>query len=158
MSQEIERKFLVTGDSWRALAEPIHFRQGYLSDDPERTVRVRVAGDQAWLTIKGLNIGAVRPEYEFDIPVPQAREMLDRLCLRPILEKRRSRIEHAGLTWEVDEFLGENSGLIVAEVELPSADHRIAKPDWIGDEVTGDVRYYNSNLLKNPYSRWGRSV
>lgn len=158
MPQEIERKFLVTNDSWRALAEPLHFRQGYLSDDPERTVRVRVVGDKAWLTIKGLAIGAARPEYEFEIPVSHAREMLDRLCLHPILEKRRSRIEQAGLAWEVDEFLGENSGLIVAEVELPAADHPVSKPDWIGEEVTDDVRYYNSNLLKNPYSRWGRSV
>jgi adenylate cyclase len=158
MTQEIERKFLVTGDSWRALVEPVHFRQGYISDDPERTVRVRVSGDRAWLTIKGLSIGAARPEYEFEIPVSHAREMLDRLCLRPILEKRRSRIPHGDLVWEVDEFLGENFGLIVAEVELHSADQAFTRPDWVGDEVTGDVRYYNSNLLKNPYSRWGRSV
>src|SRR6187549_3505783 len=111
MSQEIERKFLVTGDSWRALAEPVHFRQGYLSDDPERTVRVRTAGERGWLTIKGLTIGAARPEYEFEIPVSHAREMLDRLCLRPILEKRRTRIVQGDVVWEVDEFLGDNAGL-----------------------------------------------
>lgn len=158
MPHEIERKFLVASDAWRLLAEPVHYRQGYLSDDPERTVRVRVAGDRAWLTVKGLTIGATRPEFEYEIPRAHAFEMLDRLCLRPLLEKRRSRITHAGLVWEVDEFLGDNAGLIVAEVELTSPDQPVTLPDWIADEVTGDVRYYNANLLKNPYSRWGQSV
>ncbi len=158
MAEEIERKFLVTGDAWRALAEPVHLCQGYLADDPDRTVRVRVAGDRAWITVKGLTVGASRREYEYEIPASDAREMLDLLCLQPLLEKRRSRIPRAGLTWEVDEFLGENTGLIVAEVELAFADQPIDFPGWIGKEVTGEPRYYNSNLLKNPYSRWGQTV
>jgi adenylate cyclase len=158
MAEEIERKFLVAGDAWRALAQPAELCQGYLNDDPDRTVRVRVVGDRSWLTIKGRSHGASRCEYEYEIPAADARAMLDDLCLRPMVEKRRSRICSAGLIWEVDEFLGENAGLIVAEVELTSADQMIALPGWIGDEVTGDPRYYNSNLLKNPYSRWGQTV
>jgi adenylate cyclase len=158
MAAEIERKFLVGNDAWRASAEPVEIRQGYLSDDPERIVRVRIAGDRAWLTVKGRSSGASRCEYEVEIPETDAREMLDRLCLRPILEKRRSRIPHAGLVWEVDEFLGENAGLIVAEVELASETQPVALPPWIAGEVTGDPRYYNSNLLKNPYSRWSQTV
>jgi len=158
MAEEIERKFLVVGEAWRALGEPIPLRQGYLSHDPARTVRVRVAGERAWLTVKGPAAGATRREYEYEIPLPDALEMLDGLCRRPVVEKRRLRIPHAGLIWEVDEFLGENAGLIVAEVELTTADQPVVLPEWIGEEVTGDPRYYNSNLLKNPYSRWGQTV
>jgi CYTH domain-containing protein len=158
MGEEIERKYLVVGSAWQALAKPVQLRQGYLSVDPERIVRVRVADDQAWVTIKGRSHGARRAEYEFPVPKKDATEMLDRLCLQPLLEKRRSRIPHAGLVWEVDEFLGENAGLIIAEVELTAENQPIALPEWIGIEVTGDPRYYNSNLLKNPYSRWRQTV
>jgi adenylate cyclase len=158
MAAEIERKFLVGNDVWRTLAEPVEIRQGYLSDDPQRIVRVRIAGNRAWLTVKGRSRGASRCEYEYEIPIADAREMLENLCLRPTLEKRRSRIPHAGLVWEVDEFLGENTGLIVAEVELASETQPVDLPPWIAGEVTGDSRYYNSNLLKNPYSRWSQTV
>ncbi len=154
MPEEIERKYLVSGDAWRELAEPVLIRQGYLCDDPERVVRVRLAGDRAWVTIKGLSQGASRCEYEYEVPAADAREMLDDLCLRPLIEKRRARIPHAGMVWEVDEFMGENAGLTLAEVELASADQQVALPPWIGGEVTGDARYYNANLRKNPYSRW----
>ncbi len=158
MAEEIERKFHVVSEAWRALGEPVLLRQGYLGDDPERVVRVRLAGDHAWLTIKGISRGPSRREYEYPIPVADARALLNELCLRPLIEKRRTRVPHAGLVWEVDEFLGDNAGLIIAEVELTTADQQVALPPWIGEEVTGDPRYYNSNLLKNPYSRWSRPV
>jgi CYTH domain-containing protein len=153
MSKEIERKFLVEGDRWRT-AKGTTYRQGYLSTVKERSVRVRLAGDKAFLTIKGLTKGATRSEYEYEIPVRDAEEMLDKLCERPLIEKRRYKIEHAGLTWEVDEFFGENQGLVVAEVELKSEDQAIDRPPWIGKEVTDDPRYYNVNLVKHPYREW----
>ncbi len=136
INKEIERKFLVENqgsDGWRN-AECSEIRQGYLSIDKHRTVRVRIAGDAAYLTIKGI--------------------MLDTLCLRPLIEKRRHRVEYGGLIWEVDEFYGDNAGLIVAEVELESAQQIFDKPPWAGEEVTGDPRYYNANLVNTPYSRW----
>ena len=158
VAEEIERKFLVTGDAWRGLAAPAYLCQGYLSIDPHRTVRVRLTDDEAWLTVKGLSHESTRLEFEYEIQKSDAREMLDVLCLRPLLEKRRSRVPHAGLIWEVDEFLSENAGLIVAEVELASADQHVEIPAWAGKEVTGEPRYYNSSLLKNPYSHWRESV
>ncbi len=154
MGVEIERKFLVEGDAWRALGEATLLRQGYLNADPVRTVRVRIEGDAGVLTIKSKSVGASRGEWEYAIPLPDAEELLDTLCERPLVEKYRRRIVHAGFTWEVDEFLGENAGLIVAEIELPSEDTVFDKPDWIGPEVTGDKRYYNSSLIRSPYSRW----
>jgi CYTH domain-containing protein len=156
MGLEVERKFLVTGDAWRGLGQPVSVRQGYLCSDPMRTVRVRRAGDQAWLTVKGMSIGASRLEFEYPIPLEDATDMLEGFCDQPILEKRRTRIPIGDITWEVDEFLGENLGLIVAEVELRNPAQPIALPDWIGTEVTGDARYYNSRLLAHPYSRWER--
>lgn len=158
MPEEIERKFLVKDDSWKALGEALALRQGYLSISPERTVRVRQAADRGWITVKGPTRDYTRSEFEYEIPGSDAQEMLDSLCLRPILEKRRTKISHAGLTWEVDEFLGDNAGLIVAEVELSSATQDFDRPVWIGTEVTGDPRFYNSNLLKNPYSHWKETV
>lgn len=156
MNKEIERKFLVEDkntDSWRnAIYSEI--RQGYLSVDKQRTVRVRIAGSAAYLTIKGITEGATRAEYEYPIPVSHAREMLDSLCLRPQIEKRRHRVEYGGLIWEVDEFYGDNAGLIVAEVELKSAQQVFDKPSWAGKEVTDDPRYYNANLVNHPYSKW----
>ena len=154
MSLEIERKFLVNGDAWRALGEPVLIRQGYLSAVPERIVRVRVAGDRAWITVKGISFGATRLEFEYPIPLKDASDMLDGFCERPVLEKRRTRIPLGGVNWEVDEFLGENAGLIVAEVELRTPDQPLVLPDWIGPEVTGDPRYFNSSLAAHPYARW----
>jgi adenylate cyclase len=151
---EIERKFLLKGDAWRTLAQPVLLRQGYLSVDPARTVRVRIEGAAGTLTIKGKNSGATRGEWEYPVPVPEAAELLDTLCQRPLVEKYRWRIEYQGHTWEVDEFLGENAGLAVAEIELAREDEAFDKPDWIGEEVTGDARYYNSSLIRTPYSLW----
>ncbi len=154
MGQEIERKFLVIGDTWRALGEPVSIRQGYVCAEPLRTVRVRIAGDRGWLTVKGMNIGVSRLEFEYPIPVKDASDLLDGFCDHPILEKRRTRIPVGEVTWEVDEFLGGNAGLIVAEVELSRPDQVVALPEWIGAEVTGDPRYYNSSLLAHPFTRW----
>jgi CYTH domain-containing protein len=153
MGTEIERKFLVKGDAWKAAAAPgIRYRQGYLCSDKDRTVRVRVAGDQAWLTVKGLTRGSSRPEFEYPVPIADGRQMLD-MCERPLLEKTRHRVDHAGLTWEVDVFEGDNAGLVLAEVELERADQPVDLPPWAGIEVTDDSRYYNVNLAKHPMPR-----
>lgn len=154
MGVEIERKFLLAGDGWRALGRPVLLRQGYLSADPERVVRVRIEGERATLTIKGKTSGATRGEWEYEIPVADAGELLDRLCQRPLIEKYRSRVTHAGKVWEIDEFLGENAGLLLAEIELSSEGEAFEKPDWIGAEVSADARYFNANLIRHPYSRW----
>ncbi len=154
MAKEIERKFLVSGDAWRQLATGTHYRQGYLSTVKERTVRVRTIDEQAYLTIKGVNRGLTRVEYEYEIPHADAVEMLADLCLQPIVEKHRYKIEHEGLTWEVDEFHGVNEGLVLAEVELESEEQELSRPDWIGEEVSDDPRYYNANLIANPYTTW----
>jgi CYTH domain-containing protein len=156
MGKEIERKFLVTDDSFRSLAEGIYCRQGYLSSNKERIVRVRTTGNSGFLTIKGITIGAARSEYEYEIPVEDAEAMLDALCEKPLIEKNRFKIPYEGLIWEVDEFLGENQGLILAEVELESENQHIHKPQWIGKEVTENSKYFNSNLAKNPYKNWKR--
>lgn len=154
MAEEIERKFLVEGDAWRALAKGTNYRQGYLNSAKERTVRVRTAEDKAFLTIKGLTVGATRAEYEYEIPFDEGKAMLDALAEKPLIEKKRYKIPAGGLTWEIDEFLGDNAGLIVAEVELKSEDQAFERPLWLGDEVTGDPRYYNANLIKKPFTRW----
>jgi adenylate cyclase len=152
MAIEIERKFLVVGDAWRT-APPVFYSQGYLNRDKARTVRVRIAGEEAFLTIKGTSVGARRAEFEYPIPVWDARELLA-LCEQPLIEKNRRKILHEGFVWEVDEFLGENLGLVVAEIELPAEDAVFAKPDWVGEEVTEDARYFNSNLSCTPFNRW----
>ncbi|MEJ7806702.1 MAG: CYTH domain-containing protein [Telluria sp.] len=154
MGVEIERKFLVTGDAWRTMGKPVLLRQGYLSSDPDRTVRVRVENDGGTVTIKGRSVGATRGEWEYPIPLADANELLDRLCQQPIIEKYRRRIEFDGNIWEVDEFLGANAGLVVAEIELASEDQAFEKPDWIGDDVTHDRRYFNSSLIHHPFSGW----
>jgi adenylate cyclase len=154
MAREIERKFLVVGDAWRTLGKTTPLRQGYLASFPGPTVRVRVAGEEAWLTIKSANQGVVRSEFEYPLPLTDAVEMLETLCLRPLLEKNRTRIEIGELTWEVDEFFGDNLGLIVAEVELHGEDQAITLPEWIGAEVSGDPRYFNNSLLTHPFSQW----
>jgi adenylate cyclase len=152
MALEIERKFLVCGDAWR-VATGTYYCQGYLNRDKHRTVRVRIAGDKAFLTVKGPNAGIVRSEFEYGIPVDDARQLLE-LCEKPLIEKHRRAVQHHGFTWEVDEFLGENEGLIIAEIELQSPDQSFDRPGWVGEEVTGDSRYYNSNLSSRPYRTW----
>jgi adenylate cyclase len=154
MGIEIERKFLVNGEAWKDLSTGTTFRQGYLSTEKERTVRVRTINDKGFLTIKGLTRGASRAEFEYDIPADDANQLLDELCLKPLIEKKRYKIQHDGLIWEVDAFFGENDGLIVAEIELESEDQMFTKPEWVGAEVTGDPRYYNANLIANPYKNW----
>lgn len=154
MGIEIERKFLVQGEAWKQQGRSELLRQGYLSSHPERTVRVRIEGDKAVMTIKSKSVGASRGEWEYPLPMADAAEFLDTLCEQPIIEKVRHRIDFAGFTWEVDEFLGANAGLVVAEIELPSEDQQFDRPDWVGEEVTQDQRYFNSNLVKHPYRDW----
>jgi adenylate cyclase len=154
MGVEIERKFLPSSSAWRSLGQPVLLRQGYLSSDPARVVRVRIENDLAWLTIKSSSVGAIRGEWEYPIPAPDAAELLEQLCEQPIIEKYRRRIEFDGMVWEVDEFLGANAGLVVAEIELQTESQTFVQPDWIGLEVTGDARYYNSSLVQHPFSSW----
>jgi adenylate cyclase len=155
MAQEIERKFLVNPEKWQPPDAGVRYRQGYLCRVKERTVRVRVAGDKGFRTVKGVNVGAVRPEYEYEIPLDDANEMLEQLCERPLIEKTRYRVSHQGMIWEVDEFEGANRGLFIAEVELKSKDQPVSIPPWVGREVTGDPRYFNANLVAHPFSEWG---
>ena len=154
MGKEIERKFLIKDDSWRANAKGKRYRQGYLNSAKERVVRVRTIDDKGSLTIKGISKGATRAEFEYDIPADEAEVILEQLCERPLIEKKRYKIEFGGFIWEVDEFFGENQGLTVAEVELESEDQRFEKPAWIGEEVTGDPKYFNSSLIQHPYTKW----
>lgn len=153
MAKEIERKFLVTDDTWRQLAEGSLYRQGYIASQGA-TVRVRIAGNQGYLTIKGPTVNYSRAEFEYPIPLADAQEMLDTLCVRPLIEKTRYKINLNGLVWEVDEFAGANQGLILAEVELSDESQQIELPNWIGEEVSGDPKYYNSYLVKHPFSEW----
>ena len=152
MGKEIERKFLVKEGAWRN-AKGTRYRQGYLNSAKERNVRVRTMEDKAYLTVKGIAIGASRMEFEYEIPLQDADELLA-ICEKPLIEKTRYKVQEGGFVWEVDEFFKENQGLIVAEVELESEDQEFPKPDWAGEEVTGDPRYFNSNLIKNPYTNW----
>ena len=152
MAIEIERKFLVTGNDWQS-ANPTHYCQGYLSRDKHRTVRVRIAGEAGALTIKGSTTGASRAEFEYSIPLSDAKSLLQ-MCDEPLVEKNRRVVDYAGMTWEVDEFLGDNTGLVIAEVELDSEDQEIELPSWVGSEVTDDPRYYNSNLSVTPFNSW----
>ncbi len=154
MGVEIERKFLLRDERWRALGHGVLIRQGYLSSHGDRIVRVRIVGQEAILTIKGRSQGATRGEWEYPIPLADAEVFLDTLCEKPIIEKYRYRIPHDGMTWEIDEFLGDNAGLVVAEIELEAEGQPFSKPDWIGEDVTHDTRYVNANLLRHPYSRW----
>jgi CYTH domain-containing protein len=154
MAVEIERKFLVKDDRWRSSNKGILYRQGYLSSDKNRVVRVRCAGSQAFLTVKGPNKGARRLEFEYEIPLNDANELLETLCIRPFIEKYRFKIEYANLLWEIDEFIGENAGLVLAEVELAESVQKIELPDWIGAEVTGDAKYYNVSLVAKPFKHW----
>jgi len=153
MGIEIERKFLVSGDGWKTV-EPIPLRQGYLNTDESRTVRVRTAGMNAFLTIKGITTNVSREEFEYLIPIEDAERLL-LLCSNSIVEKQRYVFSIGDLVWEIDEFSGENKGLVVAEVELESETQSIELPEWIGEEVSGDLRYYNSSLAIKPFSKWG---
>ena len=152
MGTEIERKFLVTGTDWRT-ADGQRIVQGYLNRDKQRTVRVRIAGAQAFLTIKGMTSGATRAEFEYPIPLADAEALLA-LCDGPLIDKIRHRLDREGLVWEVDEFFGDNAGLVVAEVELSSEDQTVALPSWVTTEVTADSRYFNSSLATHPFRRW----
>ena len=155
MALEIERKFLLRTDDWRAAVESRELlRQGYLSSGSQCSIRARIAGEQAWINLKARRSGMTRLEFEYSIPVADANEILDELAQGPILEKYRHRIPAGEYVWEVDEFLGENAGLIVAEIELPNENAQFDRPSWVGEEVTEDERYYNFNLAKNPYSQW----
>lgn len=155
MALEIEHKFLLISNEWRNLVSRSEvFRQGYLSNNPAASVRVRIADEQATLNIKGMTIGTHRPEYEYSIPLQDAAELLDQLCARPIIEKTRHFVEYAGKTWEIDEFAGENTGLLVAEVELAEIGEHFQRPTWAGIDVSGIERYYNVSLLKYPYQQW----
>ena len=152
MGIEIERKFLVVGDGWRQ-APAVPYAQGYLNRDKQRTVRVRVVEDSAWLTVKGASTGATRAEFEYPIPVADARELLAQ-CDGPLVRKLRRVVVHAGARWEIDEFQGDNAGLIVAEIELAAEDAPFERPAWLGAEVTHDPRYFNSSLATAPFCTW----
>ncbi len=158
MATEIERKFLLAGDDWKKLAEGVRYQQGYLCAQKERTVRVRTIADKGFLTIKGISTGISRLEYEYEIPQADAGVLLATLCEKPLIEKKRYKIKFAGFTWEVDEFFGDNAGLVVAEIELEREDQLFEKPVWIGSEVSGDPRYFNSSLIKNPYKNWKKKL
>ncbi len=154
MAQEIERQYLVASDAWRTEAgSGEHILQGYLSVEAERTVRVRLRAGRARLTVKGPNVGPTRTEFEYEVPVADAEEILD-LCLRPVIRKTRHLVERDGVRWEIDVFEDDNAGLVLAEVELDDADARPELPEWIGEDVTGDARYYNANLVRSPYRTW----
>jgi CYTH domain-containing protein len=154
MATETERKFLMKNATWRGLAEGILYRQAYLNTPDGPTVRVRTIQEKAFLTIKGPSVNASRLEFEYEIPYQDGIEMLRKLAISPVVEKKRHSISYAGFIWEVDEFLGDNTGLIFAEIELDYADQTFEIPPWIGREVTDDSRFYNSNLARNPFSTW----
>lgn len=154
MGIEIERKFLVCGDQWRKRANTSLYCQGYLRRDKDCVVRVRLAGEKGILTIKGQVKGTTRPEFEYQINAEDAQFMLDNLAEKPLIRKKRHVVRENGFVWEIDEFLDENKGLTLAEIELQSEDQPFERPDWLGPEVTGDSRYYNANLVSHPFSCW----
>lgn len=156
MGLEIERKFLVDHEKWRAVKKPkgTHYRQGYLVDNENITFRVRIAGKQGFITIKGTTTGITRKEFEYKIPAARAKELLDSFAASSV-EKTRYKVNFAGKLWEIDDFAGDNRGLLMAEIELATEDETFEKPDWVTIEVSHDDRYYNSNLAKNPFKNWG---
>lgn len=157
MALEIEHKFLLANDNWRAeIDHSVQYRQGYLSGSPLSSVRVRISDSQAWLNIKSATIGTHRHEFEYEIPLADAHTLLDELCHKPQIEKVRHFVPHGEHVWEIDEFSGDNAGLIVAEIELSQIGESFEKPGWIGVEVTEDLRYYNNNLSKNPFKNWNK--
>ena len=158
MSKEIERKFLIDRNLWQPQNDGVEIRQGYLSLEPERTVRVRTKGNHGYLTVKGKNQGISRTEFEYEIPYSDACQMLNELCLHPLVEKTRYIEKHGCQIWEIDIFHGDNEGLAVAEAELVSEDIALELPNWIVSEVSDDSRYYNSSLMKLPYKKWHNDV
>lgn len=154
MAQEIERKFLVIGDDWQALGQGRLYRQGYIPTVDARTVRVRVIDTEGYITLKGPAKDLVRLEFEYPIPITDAEDMLLHLCDAPLIEKRRYRIPIDDVVWEVDQFLGANQGLVLAEVELSDPQQAVTLPAWIGQEVTHDKRYFNSYLARHPFQTW----
>lgn len=155
MALEIEHKFLLANDDWRNhIQRSVRYRQGYLSSLPTSSIRIRVSDNHAWLNIKSATIGTQRHEYEYEIPLPDADELLTTLCKKPLIEKIRHFVEDNNKIWEIDEFEGENEGLIIAEIELSETGETFTKPAWLGAEVTDDLRYYNNNLALHPYSEW----
>jgi adenylate cyclase len=155
MATEIEHKFLLRDDRWRSQVErSARMRQGYLTSDARCSVRVRIADGQGFLNLKSGTLGIQRSEYEYPIPLAEAEEILDMLCEKPLLEKTRHFLWFGEHLWEIDEFEGDNAGLIVAEVELSRSDEPFARPDWLGEEVSHDIRYYNSQLARHPYQTW----
>jgi adenylate cyclase len=158
MAIEIEHKFLLANNDWRdCVSHSIRYRQGYLSSQPTSSIRVRTSNEHAWLNIKSATIGTHRHEYEYEIPLADADEILDELCKKPLIEKTRYFVYDNGHTWEIDEFDGDNQGLIVAEIELSEIGENFVKPSWLGEDVTHDMRYYNNNLSINPYSKWNKN-
>jgi adenylate cyclase len=155
---EIERKYFVKSDQWKSLGERKFYKQGYLLIDKSKTIRVRTIDDQGFLTLKGASIGISRKEFEYEIPVEDANFMLTSLCEKPVIEKYRTKIEWCDLIWEVDEFIGENDGLVIAEVELKEENQKIDLPDWVGEEVSGNPRYNNSYLVKHPFRTWNKKL
>jgi adenylate cyclase len=159
MALEIERKFRVTSDAWRAQAHSRRLlRQGYLANTERASVRVRLDEGQGWLSVKAMRRGMSRDEYEVVVPLTDAQEMLDRLCEGFIIEKWRHLVQHLGSTWEVDEFLAENAGLVIAELELPSEDAAFERPGWIGTEITDEERFYNVRLAQRPFRHWPENL
>jgi len=156
MGKEIEHKYLVRREAWRPSRFGVLYRQGYLSSVKERVVRVRIAGEKAFMTIKGPATGVSRPEFEYEIPVADAIIMLDQLCEKPLIEKTRYREEFDGHLWEIDDFHGDNDGLLLAEIEVASDTETFSVPPWVGAEVSDDPKYFNSNLGLNPYKKWKR--
>ena len=152
---EIERKYLVVNDQWRdAVVSKSRLQQGYLANQANASVRVRVSDDRAWLNVKSTTVGISRHEFEYEIPLQDAREMLQHVAEKPFIDKTRYRVRHGEHIWDLDLFAGENAGLVVAEVELESESQPFELPPWVGDEVSDDTRYYNVNLVRHPYSRW----
>jgi adenylate cyclase len=147
MGTEIERKFIVVGDAWRSSARSVRIVQGYVTQDAQRVVRIRTMDNRGSLTLKGISRGAARTEFEYEIPAQDAHRLLDELCLKPLIEKTRYYVPHGGMVWEIDEFRAPRSGLILAEIEIPSVDFEIERPDWVGDEVTGNALFYNHNMI-----------
>lgn len=155
MPNEIERKFLVTSPAWQAkVKRSVKYRQGYLNDAQQCSIRIRIGGDRAHLNIKSATLGIQRLEYEYPIPLQDANEMLDQFCQGAMVEKTRHYVEEQGRTWEVDVFDGDNAGLVVAEIELDHEHEQFPLPEWAGKEVSDDPRYYNVCLVKRPFKRW----
>lgn len=155
MADEIEHKFLIKNDEWKQqIKSSSNYKQGYLTSDQKRSVRIRISNDKAWLNIKSATIGSFRKEYEYEIPLAEGQEILKTLCEKPIISKTRHFVPYKQHLWEIDVFDGDNLGLTVAEVELTRLGEHFEKPIWIGKEVTDDIRYYNNSLCKHPYTEW----